>query len=103
MPWKEIAEGITACALQLQRKPDQTMSGNYPDVWSVLTNQEPEYVETSNGTNQCGFRIGKSLIAALISLRERLGESPPARIFEIFSAQSISRSSIWQQSRTNPT
>jgi hypothetical protein len=41
LPWKEVAEGITACALQLQRKPDQMMTGNYPDVWSVLTNQEP--------------------------------------------------------------
>jgi hypothetical protein len=43
-PWREVAEGITACGVQLQRKEGQTMFGLYPDVWGIEANREPSSV-----------------------------------------------------------
>ncbi|MBW3624965.1 MAG: hypothetical protein KY468_16325, partial [Armatimonadetes bacterium] len=41
LPWRQIAEGVTACGIRQQQKEGEPMYGLYTDAWSVLTDSVP--------------------------------------------------------------
>jgi hypothetical protein len=88
--WRQVAEGIVACAIQ-QQVPDGPLTGMYPDAYSVVKGDE-EYTWWLAPT-----LLGQALFALLghpVEPHTLLAPSPSGRRYHVTAADPLSDLSV---------